>query len=332
MDPRKIAADYSASTPAPPSRAVAVPRQAQVPAACAGMRVDQALARLFPDFSRSRLQQWVRQARVTLDGASTTPSARVWGGEHVQLVPELETEGTALPEDIPLRIVHEDDALIVIDKPAGLVVHPGNGHRTGTLMNALLHHAPELTSLPRAGIVHRLDRDTSGLLAVARSLTSQTSLVRQLQARSVTRIYLALVAGVPAPTGTVEAPIGRHPQQRTRMAVVPAGKPAMTHYRTLESGNGWSLLECRLETGRTHQIRVHLAQIGHPLIGDPVYLPRHVPRNLPAAARDFRRQALHATALALVHPSSLQTLQWHSPLPPDMQDLLQQLQDHAPAS
>jgi len=294
------------------------------------MRVDQVLARLFPEYSRSRLQDWVRQARVTVDGAVTSQSARLWGGERIRLNPELDNAGEALAEDIPLHVVHEDTELIVIDKPAGLVVHPGNGNRAGTLMNALLHHAPELSALPRAGIVHRLDKDTSGLLVVARTLVSQTSLVRQLQAHTVRRTYLALVAGVPAASGRVEKPIGRHPQQRTRMAVVATGKPAVTHFRALEHGRGWSMLECRLETGRTHQIRVHMAQIGHPLIGDPVYLPPQSARQLTETARAFGRQALHATALALTHPRTQDLQQWHSPISPDMLALLQALRRDAP--
>ena len=330
MSPPNDAVDYSLSTSASPLPASAAPRLADVPPDFAGMRVDQVLARLFPEYSRSRLQDWVRQARVTVDGAVTSQSARLWGGEHICLSPEMDAGSQALAEDIPLRVMHEDAALIVIDKPAGLVVHPGNGNRAGTLMNALLHHAPELAALPRAGIVHRLDKETSGLLVVARTLVSQTSLVRQLQARTVQRTYLALVAGVPASAGRVEAPIGRHPQQRTKMAVVATGKPAVTHFRVLEHGQGWSLLECRLETGRTHQIRVHMAQIGHALIGDPVYLPPQRARQLPEAARTFARQALHATALALTHPLAGDTQQWHSPVPPDMLALLQTLRRDAP--
>ncbi len=295
------------------------------------MRLDQVLARLFPEFSRSRLQEWVRGARVTVDGSAASPSAKVWGGERIHLTPELRAGNEALPQDIPLAVAYEDAVLIVIDKPAGLVVHPGSGNREGTLMNALLHRAPELAALPRAGIVHRLDKDTSGLLVVARSLEAQTSLVRQLQARTVGRTYLALVTGVPTVSGTVDAPIGRHPQQRTRMAVVTTGKPAVTKFRLLERGAGWSLVECALETGRTHQIRVHMAKVGHPLIGDPVYLPRHGARHLPAAARAFSRQALHATALSLQHPSDEALRQWHSQMPPDMLCLLETLRRDAPA-
>ena len=296
------------------------------------MRLDQALARLFPEFSRSRLQAWIRQARVTVNGSSASPSARLWGGERIALVPDTGHEVEALPQDIPLNVVHEDAALIVIDKPAGLVMHPGSGNRAGTLMNALLHRAPELAALPRAGIVHRLDKDTSGLLVVARTLAAHVDLVRQLQARRVTRTYLAVVAGVPGAAGKVDAPVGRHPTQRTKMAVVPTGKAAVTHFRVLERGAGWSLVECALETGRTHQIRVHMASIGHPLAGDPVYLPRAAARRLPAVARSFPRQALHATALALAHPLDGQRREWHCALPADLRGLLDALRRDAAAS
>jgi 23S rRNA pseudouridine1911/1915/1917 synthase len=296
------------------------------------MRLDQALARLFPDYSRSRLQTWVKCARVTVDGAPVRPRDKVWGGERIALHPDGgEDETRDLAQDIPLTILFEDHALLVLDKPAGLVVHPGSGNRSGTMMNALLHHAPELARLPRAGIVHRLDKDTSGLLVVAKTLEAQTGLVRQLQARTVKREYLALVAGVTPPQGRIEAPIGRHPVQRTRMAVVERGKPAATRYRRLRHGHGWSLVECSLETGRTHQIRVHLAASGHPLIGDPVYLTRGAARTLPPVAREFTRQALHATRLALVHPVTGRAMSWHSILPADLHTLLERLTRDAPA-
>jgi 23S rRNA pseudouridine1911/1915/1917 synthase len=251
----------------------------------------------------------------------------VWGGERVDLEADVHDAQGAVDaaQDIPLHIRFEDDALLVIDKPAGLVVHPGSGNRDGTLLNALLHHAPSLAALPRAGIVHRLDKDTSGLLVVAKTLEAQTSLVRQLQARTVKRDYLALVVGSPPPSGSVQAPIGRHPTVRTRMAVVASGRAATTHYRTLARGRGWALLECSLETGRTHQIRVHLHSIGHPLIGDAVYGARSARAPLPAAARGFRRQALHATRLALTHPVSGERMSWESALPHDMAQLLAEL-------
>jgi 23S rRNA pseudouridine1911/1915/1917 synthase len=333
MSLEKRARDYSASSAAPAPAALGKARHARVPDALAGLRLDQALARLFPEYSRSRLQSWVKSARVTLDGAPARPRDKVRGGERVGLRPDAD-EGTArdLAQDIPLSILFEDPALLVIDKPAGLVVHPGSGNRAGTMLNALLHHAPGLARLPRAGIVHRLDKDTSGLLVVAKTLEAHTALVRQLQARTVKREYLALVAGATPPQGRIEAPIGRHPRQRTRMAVVERGKPAATRFRTLRHGRGWSLVECSLETGRTHQIRVHMAASGHPLIGDPVYLARGAARTLPQAAREFKRQALHATALALVHPVTGHAMSWRSPLPADLHALVERLARDAPAS
>ncbi|HOL65362.1 MAG TPA: RluA family pseudouridine synthase, partial [Accumulibacter sp.] len=244
-----------------------------VPVECNGQRLDQTLAKLLPQHSRSRLQQWLRAGRVSVDDVLIVEARhKVWAGARVELVeaPDERSEA-AQPENIPLRIVHEDESLLVIDKPAGLVVHPGNGNWHGTLLNALLHHAPQLAAVPRAGIVHRLDKDTSGLLVVAKTLAAQTHLVRQLQARSVKRIYQALVRGRVEKDGLVDAPIGRHPTQRTRMAIVAAGKPARTRYRIVETFLTTTLLECALETGRTHQIRVHLDSIAHPLVGDPLY-------------------------------------------------------------
>jgi 23S rRNA pseudouridine1911/1915/1917 synthase len=324
MNLEKRARDYSAAAaaPAPDGKSL----HARVPDAFAGLRLDQALARLFPAYSRSRLQNWVKSARVTVDGASARARDKVRGGERIGLHPEADP---GVPDDlaqnIALTVVYEDRALLVIDKPAGLVVHPGSGNRAGTMLNALLHHASELARLPRAGIVHRLDKDTSGLLAVAKTLEAHTALVRQLQAHTVKREYLALVAGATPPQSRIEASIGRHPMQRTRMAVVERGKPAATRFRTLRRGSGWSLVECSLETGRTHQIRVHMAASGHPLIGDPVYLTRAVARGLPLAAREFKRQALHATRLALVHPATGRSMSWHSPLPADLHALLDRL-------
>jgi len=291
----------------------------RLPPACAGLRLDQALAGLLRDYSRSRLTAWIRDERVTVDGKPAQPRDKVWGGEHVCVAPGPDPAALAFqPQDIPLDIVYEDDALVVIDKPAGLVVHPGSGNWEGTLLNALLQHAPALAHVPRAGIVHRLDKETSGLLAVAKTLTAQTSLVRQLQARTVTRVYAAVAHGRVARAGKVEAPIGRHPVQRTRMAVVPSGKPAVTHYEIVERYAHATLLRCRLETGRTHQIRVHLASIGHPLYGDPVYGPKR----RTAAGVPFPRQALHAQKLALVHPVTQEAMSWESPLPADMQALI----------
>jgi 23S rRNA pseudouridine1911/1915/1917 synthase len=289
-----------------------------LPATAAGQRCDAALALALPQYSRSRLRAWIDGGRVSVDGEPAVATRRVRGGEDVVVLaaPEPATSAYA-PEPIALAIVHEDDALLVVDKPAGLVVHPGSGNWDGTLLNALLHHAPELAAIPRAGIVHRLDKDTSGLLVVARTLQAQTNLVRQLQARSVRREYAALAVGDLARGGTVDAPIGRHPTRRTTMAVVASGKPARTHYDVLERFGVATLLACRLETGRTHQIRVHLASLGHPLVGDPAY-----GRRQPVA---FARQALHARRLGLLHPLNYVACEWESPLPPDFADLLLRL-------
>jgi len=307
--PQKKPADYSA----------APVFNLTVPADCAGLRFDQALARLLPEHSRSRLAHWVKQGKVSLDGTAVDAKRKVWGGERIRLEAEPLPEETAQqPEAIPLAIVHEDEYILVIDKPAGLVVHPGSGNWQGTLLNALLHHAPQLAGIPRAGIVHRLDKDTSGLLVVAKTLQAQTDLVRQLQARTVTRLYLALAHGSVARDGVVDAPIGRHPAQRTKMAVVGAGRAARTHYRVLERFARATLLECALETGRTHQIRVHMAEIGHPLVGDPVYGPRRM-------TLDFPRQALHAWRLALTHPATGGEMAWEAPLPEDFSHLLKSL-------
>jgi 23S rRNA pseudouridine1911/1915/1917 synthase len=303
-----------------------------IPQACAGLRIDQALARMLPEFSRSRLQGWLRDGHVTLDGRITSTKARVWGGESVTVVPQPGAEALAQrPEPIPLTVLHEDDAILVIDKPAGLVVHPGSGNWSGTLLNALLQHDPRLRELPRAGIVHRLDKDTSGLLVIARTLQAQTSLVRQLQARGVVREYLALTYGEMSSGGCVDAPVGRDPKMRTRMAVVPKGKPAVTRYDIIERGRGWTLLRCRLETGRTHQIRVHLTSIGHPLIGDPVYRSQRRTDALPEAARVFPRQCLHAARLELDHPLTGNRMAWEAALPADIAGLLAVLHHEAPA-
>ena len=299
------------------------PTEFTVPPDCSGMRLDAALARQLPEHSRSRLQNWLREGLITLDGNMADPKRKVWGGERICIaVPPAPTFANAA-EDIALPIVYEDEAIIVIDKPAGLVMHPGNGNASGTLMNALLHHVPALAGIPRAGIVHRLDKETSGLLVVAKTLTAQTALVRQLQARTVTRHYLALVHGQVTANGTVDAPLGRHPVQRTKMAVVrQGGKEARTHYSVKERFARATLLECRLETGRTHQIRVHMASIKHPLVGDPAYGKT---KSGNATLDAFPRQALHAFRLALIHPDSGVALAWEAPLPADFAALLEQL-------
>ena len=312
----EIAADYSRSPPAAEA--------ATVPADCAGWRLDAALARLFPQHSRSRLQAWLKDGLIRIDGAAAAPKSKVHGGEKVEFTgaPTL-AAGEDAAEDIALAIVHEDDEIIIIDKPAGLVVHPGNGQPSGTLLNALLHHAPQLGGIPRAGIVHRLDKDTSGLMVVAKTLTAQTDLVRQLQARTVKRHYMALALGIVEGDGVVDAPMARHAVQRTKMAVVRSGgKEARTYYEVRERFDRCTLLECRLDTGRTHQIRVHMTSIKHPLAGDPTYGRA---KSGDARLDAFPRQALHAWRLALRHPVSGVEMNWESPLPADFAQLLASL-------
>lgn len=294
-----------------------------IPGHCAGLRLDQALAQLLSEWSRSRLQSWILEKRVSVDGASSIPRQKVWGGEKILLYPARDSAETAhAPEAIALDIIHEDDAIIIINKPAGLVVHPGSGNWHGTLLNALLHHSLQLSGIPRSGIVHRLDKETSGLLVVAKTLEAQTSLVRQLQERTVKRDYLALVWGCISFHGWIDAPVGRHPVQRTRMAVVASGKEARTRYEVLEQFADCTLLRCSLETGRTHQIRVHMESLGHPLVGDPVYggkAKKGSGATMQLAI--FPRQALHAHRLELKHPQHGQRMGWEAPLPEDMSNL-----------
>jgi 23S rRNA pseudouridine1911/1915/1917 synthase len=301
-----------------------------VPAGLAGLRLDQALAKLLPEYSRSRLQDWIAQGAVTVSNGAASTKQKVWGGESIEITPlPHPAEQPYRAEDIALDILYEDDSILVINKPAGLVVHPGSGNWEGTLLNALLHHAPQLGEVPRAGIVHRLDKDTSGLLVVAKTLTAQTALVRQLQSRSVRREYFALAYGEVKRDGRVDAPIGRHPAQRTKMAVVEHGKHAVTHYFVEERFPGCTLLRCKLETGRTHQIRVHLASIHHPLVGDRAYLlgnpQRGVPQLLAPLLSGFWRQALHAAWLGIDHPVSGARMEWQAPLPEDLSLLLQRI-------
>ncbi len=300
------------------------------------MRLDQALAQMFPDFSRARLQQWVRAGAVRVDDRVLKPRDAVRGGEQVVIRARLEEEPDCTPEPIALDVVHEDEWLLVINKPAGLVVHPAAGNWAGTLQNALLHRLSELAAVPRAGIVHRLDKDTSGLLVVARTLSAHKALVEQLQARTLKREYLAVVQGVMTAGGTVDAPIGRHPSDRKRMAVVASGKEAVSHYRVLERFAHHTLIRVQLETGRTHQIRVHMAHLRYPLVGDPVYggrlrLPAGASPALTEALRGFRRQALHAKGLGLLHPGTGNFREWEAPLPADMAQLVQVLADDAAA-
>lgn len=296
-----------------------------VPRDAAGARLDQVLASLLPQHSRSRMKPWIEAGLVRVDGTIVVAARhRLTGGETLVVTEgEASTDAAVAAQAIALAIVHEDAALLVVDKPAGLVVHPGSGNRDGTLQNALLHHAPQLAALPRAGIVHRLDKDTSGLLVVAKTPEAQTSLVRQLAARTVKREYAALVHGDLARPTTIDAPIGRHPTQRTTMAVVARGKEARTHVEPVERFGDATLVHCRLETGRTHQIRVHLAAIGHALLGDPTYgsRRRQALDALPAL-RSFHRQALHAQRLELVHPLHHEPSRFVAPLPPDFAALL----------
>ena len=292
---------------------------AEVPRAFGGLRLDQALARMFPQYSRNRLQVWLAAGHIRLDGARGEARQAVRGGERVELAPPAAPDAAPRAQRMPLAIVFEDDALIVIDKPAGLVVHPGAGVPDRTLMNGLLAHCPALAGVPRAGIVHRLDKDTSGLLVVAKTVEAQASLVRQLESRSMRRVYLAVVQGDPPSSGLIDAPVGRDTRARTRMAVTRRGKDALTRYRVLERYGHAALVECRLESGRTHQIRVHFQHIRHPLVGDNVY--RRGTRHGIA----FARQALHAVELSLEHPRSGKTMTWRVEPPADLQKLLKSL-------
>lgn len=320
---------------------VTVSLSASVPLELAGARLDQAAAQLFPEYSRERLKDWIKDGRLTVQGRSGKPKDKVAGGEELVLLAELEAETEAVPQDIPLNILYEDDSLLVLDKPAGLVVHPGAGNPDGTLMNALLFHCPDLRLLPRAGIVHRIDKDTSGLLVVAKTLPAHTDLTAQLAEKSVYREYEAIVCGVMTGGGTIDAPIDRHPTDRTRMAVVnrrdeedERGRNAVTHYRVIARFRGHTHVRVQLETGRTHQIRVHMSHIGHPLVGDPVYggrprLPKGGSPEMIRAVQQFPRQALHARRLGLVHPVTDEQMNWESPLPVDMVALLATLAEDA---
>ncbi len=315
-----------------------IQRDACVPPEQAGQRLDQVAAALFSEYSRSRLQTWIRSGELRVDGRSARPRERLQGDEYLQLEAVAETVIEDRPEPMDLDIVHEDESLLVINKPAGVVVHPAAGHADGTLMNGLLHHHSALEALPRAGIVHRLDRDTTGLMVVAKTLQAHKELVDQLQARSLFREYEALVAGVMTAGGRVEQPVGRHPVDRKRMAVVADGKPAVTHYRVEQRFRGHTRVRARLETGRTHQIRVHMAWLRYPLVGDPVYggrlkLPRGADETLREALRAFPRQALHARRLGLQHPDDGAYREWQAPCPRDLQDLLSVLEtDHRTTS
>jgi 23S rRNA pseudouridine1911/1915/1917 synthase len=310
--------------------------EAAVPEELAGKRLDQVLAELFSDYSRSRLQKWVKSGKVTVNGGSMTVKEKVAAGDRIELHPEAVPVIEDAPERIELDILYEDDDLLVVNKPAGLVVHPAAGNPSGTLLNGLLHHDPSLEALPRAGIVHRLDKETSGLLVVARSQRAHKYLIDMLQKREIHREYRTVVNGLMVAGGTVDEPIGRHPTQRTKMAVVynESAKPAMTDYRVLERFRAHCLLQVKLHSGRTHQIRVHMAHIRHPVVGDPLYggrlqIPSGCSEELREALRSFKRQALHAFRLGFEHPVSGEWVEWESPLPEDMERLLAVLREDA---
>ncbi len=303
-----------------------------IPEEYAGQRLDQALARMFPQYSRSRLKSWLLAGAITVDGVSPRPRDPVLGGESVTLNAEPAVAVAAAPEPIALDIVHEDEALMVINKPVGLVVHPGAGNPSGTLMNGLLNHAAELEQIPRAGIVHRLDKDTSGLLLIAKTLESHTALVRLLGDREISRNYLAVCNGVLTGGGTIDEPVGRHPVDRKRMSIRPEGKPAVTHYTVIERFAAHTYISVVLETGRTHQIRVHFAHRRHALVGDQVYggrlaLPAGASEEVIAMLRSFRRQALHATKLEFIHPMSGKEMRLEVEPPADFESVLNVLRE-----
>ena len=312
------------------------PRQATIPDTATGRRFDAVLAELFPEYARSRLAAWIKSGDALLAGAPARPRDPVRGGETVTLVAVAEVRTEAVAQDIPLEVLYEDADVFVLDKPAGRVVHPGAGNPAGTLVNALLHRDPDLAVLPRAGIVHRLDKDTSGVMVVARTLPAHTSLVAQLASRQVHRQYLAVVVGALVSGGTANAAIDRHPRDRLRMGVREDGREAVTHFRLRERFRAHTALECRLETGRTHQIRVHMQHLRHPIVGDPLYggplkLPKGASEELVTVLRGFGRQALHAETLEFIHPVSGEPLRVSAPVPADMLQLLQALRDDSRA-
>lgn len=300
-----------------------------------GLRLDQVLSKLLPEYSRTQIQDWIKNESVLIDGKVSKTRYLVIGGESVEIRASLKVQPTWEAQAITLDILYEDDAILVINKPVGMVVHPGAGNPSYTLLNALLHYCPALSELPRAGIIHRLDKDTSGILVIAKTTAALTHLSQQLKNRSITRLYQAVATGVFMSGGTINEPIGRHPIQRKRMAVMDTGKEAVTHYRVMERYRAHTRLKVQLETGRTHQIRVHFAHIHHPLLGDPVYnsrlqLPKGATPELVDALRQFKRQALHASELTLVHPVTLETMTWRAPLPQDMINLIEILRTDTP--
>ncbi|MBN3564744.1 23S rRNA pseudouridine(1911/1915/1917) synthase RluD [Aliamphritea spongicola] len=309
---------------------------ATVPDGLIGKRLDQAVADLFPDYSRSRLQNWIKDGSLTVDGKSWRIRDKVFGGEEIVIDAQLDVIDSFVPREMPLDIIFEDEHIMIINKPAGLVVHPAAGHWDDTLLNGLLHYNPEIAQVPRAGIVHRLDMDTTGLMVVAKTIQAQTELVSQLQERSMGREYEAVVNNVMTGGGTVDEPLGRHSRNRQMMAVVGLGKEAVTHYRVLDKFRAHTHIRLKLETGRTHQIRVHMAYINYPLIGDQMYggrfrLPKGISPELQQNLRDFKRQALHAKRLELFHPATGELMSWEVDLPEDIQTLLANLKDDTQA-
>ncbi len=306
-----------------------------IPMEFAGLRLDQALSKILHQYSRTQIQEWIKNKEITLDGKHAKTKDIIIGGEQVELKAALKQQPAWESQAIDLDIIYEDADLLVINKPVGMVVHPGAGNANKTLLNALLHHSPALKNLPRAGIIHRLDKDTSGLLVIAKTPAALTHLSNQLKSRTVKRLYQAIASGIFTSGGKVEAPIGRHPINRKRMAIVDTGKPAITHYRVMERYRAHTRLKVQLETGRTHQIRVHMAHIHHALLGDPVYggrlqLPKGATPDLVHFLRNFKRQALHAHELSLIHPTTLEEMTWRAPLPLDMQELIECLQKDTP--
>lgn len=311
--------------------------KSEITATQTGQRLDQTLAEMFPDYSRTRIKEWIQAGAVYVDGVvQTKPREKVLEGQEIEVQATLHEETKAEAQAIDLNIVYEDDHILVINKPAGLVVHPGAGNSDGTLLNALLHYCPEIELVPRAGIVHRLDKDTTGLMVVAKTVEAQTHLVAALQAREIVREYEAIVQGTLISGGTVDEPIDRHPTKRTHMAVVHNGKPAVTHYRVAEKFRAHTRLRLRLESGRTHQIRVHMAHIGHVLVGDPVYAgrprpPKGVTPEFFEIYMGFKRQALHAIRLELAHPFTCEIMSWQAPVPDDMVQLTRALREDTKA-
>lgn len=300
----------------------------KIPEECTGKRLDLSLAALFPQYSRMRLKSWIESGQILVDGMSKKPKDKVIGGEHISINVTIESEIDNTAENIPLDIIFEDDDLIIVNKPVGMVVHPAAGNHSNTLLNALLFHSPQLANLVRAGIIHRIDKDTSGLLVIAKTLEAQTNLTKQLQNRTISREYEAIVQGVLTGGGTISEPIGRHPHQRLKMAVVEHGREATTHYWVIKRFNTFTHIKVKLETGRTHQIRVHMANHHHPIVGDQTYggrmkLPKDGADEFITALKAFKRQALHAKRLEFIHPRTGKTVSFEAELPKDMKRLLE---------